>query len=106
MTEYRLANISIESIMDLIKDRDPDQLEFHQAVYEVMESLVPFIHQNKKYQNLGLLERLLEPERTFISGYPGRTIKVFIGLIGVIVYNLTVHWGLIRAGFVFIPRLI
>lgn len=70
MTEYRLANISIESIMDLIKDRDPDQPEFHQAVYEVMESLVPFIHQNKKYQSLGLIERLLEPERTFIFRVP------------------------------------
>ncbi len=70
MKEYRLTNISIESIMELIQGRDPDQQEFHQAVYEVMESLVPFILKNEKYQSAGLIERLLEPERTFVFRVP------------------------------------
>lgn len=70
MTELKLDTISLQSIMELIQQRDPDQPEFHQAVYEVMESVVPFIQMNKKYQSTGLLERLIEPERMFIFRVP------------------------------------
>ena len=70
MTVQKLESISIQSIMELIKKRDPDQPEFQQAVYEVMESIVPFIQKNEKYQSTGLMERLIEPERTFIFRVP------------------------------------
>jgi glutamate dehydrogenase (NADP+) len=43
--------------------RNPGQPEFLQAVTEVAESLWPFLEQNPRYAEQGLLERLVEPER-------------------------------------------
>ena len=37
-------------ILKLIKDKDPGEKEFHQAVEEVVQSLMPFIEKNPKYQ--------------------------------------------------------
>ena len=54
---------SFESIMEGVKRRDPGQPEYHQAVAEVVESIWPFIKQNPQYGRLGLVERLIEPER-------------------------------------------
>jgi glutamate dehydrogenase (NADP+) len=70
MSDIRLGTISLEAVMDLVKNRDPEQTEFHQAVHEVMESVVPFIRENKTYQVPGLIERLLEPERTIMFRVP------------------------------------
>ena len=46
-----------------VAKRDPNQSEFLQAVKEVAHSLWPFLQQNPKYTQYGLLERLVEPER-------------------------------------------
>lgn len=46
-----------------VSERNPWQPEFLQAVTEVMESLWPFIKQNPKYTEQGLLDRMIEPER-------------------------------------------
>ncbi|MDK9559862.1 NADP-specific glutamate dehydrogenase [Gallibacterium anatis] len=50
-------------LFEKIKQRDPNQAPFHQAVEEVFGSLAPFIAQNPKYAQQGLLERIIEPER-------------------------------------------
>lgn len=54
---------SLGSLLKLVRERDPEQPEFHQAVEEVLESLSPFLKDNPQYTAQGLLERLLEPER-------------------------------------------
>ncbi|MDR0934255.1 MAG: NADP-specific glutamate dehydrogenase [Burkholderiaceae bacterium] len=54
---------SLESFLEGVKKRDPNQPEFHQAVTEVMESLWPFIKKNPRYAQMALLDRLVEPER-------------------------------------------
>ncbi len=54
---------SLDDFLDGVKKRDPNQPEFHQAVTEVMESLWPFIEKNPRYAQMGLLDRLVEPER-------------------------------------------
>lgn len=54
---------SLDEFLDGVKKRDPNQPEFHQAVTEVMESLWPFIEKNPRYAKMGLLDRLVEPER-------------------------------------------
>ena len=54
---------SLENFLLYVADRNPGQTEFLQAVTEVMESLWPFISQNSRYAEQGLLERLVEPER-------------------------------------------
>ncbi len=53
-----------------VKRRNPHQPEFIQAVSEVMESVIPFIEDNKKYQNSKLLERMVEPERIIMFRIP------------------------------------
>ncbi len=54
---------SLEEFLEGVKQRDPNQPEFLQAVTEVMESLWPFIEKNPKYADQNLLHRLVEPER-------------------------------------------
>jgi len=49
-----------------VKDKNPNQPEFHQAVQEVIESIWPLIEKNPKYQAAGILERIVEPERIII----------------------------------------
>lgn len=46
-----------------IKQRDPNQAPFHQAVEEVFMSLQPFLAKHPRYTADGLLERIVEPER-------------------------------------------
>ena len=62
MMKYPTAH----SFLAHLEQRSPGQPEFLQAVTEVMESLWPFIAANPKYADQGLLDRLVEPERTII----------------------------------------
>jgi hypothetical protein len=55
---------SVDSFLAQVAQRNPGQPEFLQAVTEVMESLWPFIEKHPRYAEHGLLERLVEPERT------------------------------------------
>jgi glutamate dehydrogenase (NADP+) len=57
---------SVESFLARLKQRDPDQPEFHQAVEEVLRSLWPFLEANPHYLNSGILERICEPERAIV----------------------------------------
>lgn len=54
---------SVADFLNMVKQRDPHQSEFLQAVEEVMISLWPFIEKNPSYAHHGLLERLVEPDR-------------------------------------------
>lgn len=54
---------SIQAFVDSVAKRNPNESEFLQAVKEVAETVIPFIEQNKKYQNKMLLERMVEAER-------------------------------------------
>ena len=57
---------SINDFIDLVAQRNGHEPEFMQAVKEVAETVIPFIEQNKKYQNKMLLERMVEPERVIM----------------------------------------
>ncbi len=57
---------SLNSFMKLVAKRNGNEPEFMQAVMEVAETVIPFIEQNKKYQNKMLLERMVEPERVIM----------------------------------------
>ncbi|MCD8516069.1 MAG: NADP-specific glutamate dehydrogenase [Burkholderiaceae bacterium] len=54
---------SMHQFLTQVAERNPGQPEFLQAVTEVIESIWPFIEQNPRYAEQGLLERLVEPER-------------------------------------------
>ncbi|QLB16368.1 glutamate dehydrogenase [Mannheimia varigena] len=53
----------LNALFQKIKQRDPNQAPFHQAVEEVFGSLAPFLAKNPKYTQQGILERIIEPER-------------------------------------------
>ena len=56
----------MKDILRLIKDRDPGEKEFHQAVEEVMESVLPVLERNPQYRKEAVLERIVEPERIIL----------------------------------------
>ncbi|MCX5694191.1 MAG: NADP-specific glutamate dehydrogenase [Candidatus Omnitrophica bacterium] len=60
----------VEEFMDLVVRKNPGEVEFHQAVREVVESVMPFIEKNPKYQKGKILEKMIEPERTIIFRVP------------------------------------
>ena len=57
-------------IIERVKDKDPNQREFHQAVTEVMETIRPVMDRNIEYRSAKILERLVEPERVVIFRVP------------------------------------
>ena len=59
-------DLSLERFMTGLKRRTPGEVEFHQAVYEVAESVIPFILANPRYQQAGILQRMTEPDRSII----------------------------------------
>ncbi len=54
---------TIEQFMEGLQKRNPHEPEFHQAVKEFADAIIPFINEHPKYQGHGLLERLTEPDR-------------------------------------------
>jgi len=60
----------IEEFMAGVIAKNPGETEFHQAVREVAESVVPFMEKNPKYQKAKILERMVEPERVILFRVP------------------------------------
>jgi len=61
---------SVEEFMMKVKEKNPGEKEFHQAVQEVVESLMPYIQKNPKYKKAKILERMVEPERVILFRVP------------------------------------
>lgn len=55
--------LNCSSFMEYVQTRAPHQPDFHQAVQEVAESVIPCINDNKSYREAKILERLIEPDR-------------------------------------------
>ncbi len=53
----------VERCIELCKQKNPGEVEFHQTVEEVLSSLKPVIEKHPEYEEAALLERLTEPER-------------------------------------------
>ncbi|MBI4632749.1 MAG: NADP-specific glutamate dehydrogenase [Deltaproteobacteria bacterium] len=60
----------IDEFMREVVRKNPGETEFHQAVSEVAESVMPLIEKNPKYEKAKILERMTEPERTIIFRVP------------------------------------
>ena len=60
----------VESVLTRLKEQNPNEPEFHQAATEVLNSLQCAIDANPAYEKAGLLERLVEPERTILFRVP------------------------------------
>lgn len=54
----------VDEVYERVVNQNPGEVEFHQAVKEVLDSLKLVISANEeKYRKMGLLERIVEPER-------------------------------------------
>ena len=77
----------VDEFMTKVIAKNPGEKEFHQAVMEVAESLIPFIEENPKYKTAKILERLAEPERVIMFRVPWMNdkgeiqINVILGFI-------------------------
>jgi glutamate dehydrogenase (NADP+) len=60
----------MSDIIKIVKDKDPNEREFHQAVTEVIESIQPVLDRNPEYRAAKILERLVEPERVILFRVP------------------------------------
>jgi glutamate dehydrogenase (NADP+) len=60
----------IEKIIADVKAKNPAEPEFHQAVTEVCESLVPVLDRHPEYRSAKILERMVEPERVVLFRVP------------------------------------
>ena len=57
-------------VFEQVLRRNPGEVEFHQAVREVFESLAPVLAKNPQYTDAAVLERICEPERQIIFRVP------------------------------------
>ncbi len=60
----------IDAFMQKVKAKNPGETEFHQAVHEVAESVIPFIEDHPQYKSAKILERIAEPERVVMFRVP------------------------------------
>ncbi|NOX18429.1 MAG: NADP-specific glutamate dehydrogenase [Chlorobi bacterium] len=60
----------VKSLMEAVKAKNPAQPEFHQAVYEVAESLALVLDKHPEYRAAKVLERIIEPERVLMFRVP------------------------------------
>jgi len=65
-----LLNVKVNEFMAKVIARNPGETEFHQAVKEVTETIMPFIQEHPKYQKAKVLERMVEPERVMMFRVP------------------------------------
>jgi glutamate dehydrogenase (NADP+) len=65
-----MMNDYVMGVYESVKRRNPNENEFLQAVWEVLESLSPVFDQRPEYQRSGVLEALVEPERQIIFRVP------------------------------------
>ncbi len=74
MTESRMGAAPVaarvEEFMQQVVARNPGEPEFHQAVREVVESVLPYVDAHPEYHQARILERLVEPERVVMFRVP------------------------------------
>ena len=63
---------SIDQFMDTVRNKNAGEVEFHQAVHEVVESLWDFLQDNPTYLHAKILDRIVEPERIIQFRVPWR----------------------------------
>jgi glutamate dehydrogenase (NADP+) len=65
-----MASKFVDEIMSTVVARNPGELEFHQAVKEVTESVEPVIDKRPELAQAKILERIVEPERQIMFRVP------------------------------------
>lgn len=68
--QFEIAKKYVSDVFEKVQKRNPGEAEFHQAVKEVFDSLVPILAQDPKYIKHNILERVVEPERVITFRVP------------------------------------
>lgn len=63
-------NQYLESVMAMVKAKNPAEPEFHQAVHEVLASLEPVLERHPEFVEARIVERIVEPERVIMFRVP------------------------------------
>ena len=69
------TNNLTQAVYEQVLMRNPGEVEFHQAVKEVLETLAPVLDKHPEYANTKIIERLVEPERQLIFRVPWQDDK-------------------------------
>lgn len=69
------ANDLIQAVYEQVLSRNAGEVEFHQAVKEVLDSLGPVLEKHPEYIEARILERIVEPERQIIFRVPWQDDK-------------------------------
>ena len=62
--------MNVEKIMTDLEKKNPGEKEFLQAAREVLESIVEVVEANPQFEDAGIIERIIEPDRTLIFKVP------------------------------------
>ncbi|MGI5873907.1 MAG: NADP-specific glutamate dehydrogenase [Bacillota bacterium] len=62
--------MELQSFMEAVKAKNPNEPEFFQAVEEVAMTLIPYINEHPEYEEAKILERMVEPERVIMFRVP------------------------------------
>ena len=65
----------IKEFMAKVIAKNPGEVEFHQAVEEVVATIIPYVEENPKYKVAKILERIGEPERVILFRIPWKDDK-------------------------------
>jgi glutamate dehydrogenase (NADP+) len=65
----------VKQIIEEVKKRNPGEVEFHQAVEEVLESIAPVLEKHPEYRTARIAERVCEPERQLMFRVPWQDDK-------------------------------
>jgi len=64
------TSTAVNEFMEWVIAKNPGEVEFHQAVQEVVASVMPVVESNPVYREAKILERLVEPERVIMFRVP------------------------------------
>jgi len=75
--EIHMADMKqyVQDVLDIVKKRNPEQVEFQNTVKEVLTTIVPVLEKNPKYKEAKILERMVEAERIVIFRVPWQDDK-------------------------------
>ena len=60
----------VEKVLKNLKEKNPNEPEFHQAATEILHGLEPVIAKHPEYEKVALLDRFVEPERVVMFRVP------------------------------------
>ena len=64
------TSTAVNEFMEEVVAKNPGEREFHQAVHEVVESVMPVVETTPAYREARILQRLVEPERVLMFRVP------------------------------------